>query len=74
MARQIGTVCNFILGYIKCELPEDTVDVLVKVRTMRGTHTLKEDWDCCTLQFRPWGVKTKPFEAMKVSLARYVKR
>ena len=43
MARQINPVCNFMLGFVKCELPEDTVDIEVKIRTPQGTHTLKED-------------------------------
>ena len=45
MARQINTVSNFILGYVKCELPEDSVDMMVKVSTLRGAHTMKEDWE-----------------------------
>ena len=43
MARQISTTCNFIMGYIKCELPEDALDVMVMVRMLWDTHTLKED-------------------------------
>ena len=42
-ARQIGTVCSFVLGYVRYELHEDTTDAIVKVRTMWGTHTLKEN-------------------------------
>ena len=57
MARQIGSTCNFILGCVKCELPKDTTEVLVKVRTLWGTHTLKEDWEYHTMKFRPWGGK-----------------
>ena len=55
MARQINTVCNLVLGYVKCKLPEDTVDVHVIIRMLWGTHTLKEDRDCYTLKFKPWG-------------------
>ena len=39
----INSVCDFVLGYLKCDLPEDMVDVDVKIRTFRGIHTLKED-------------------------------
>ena len=59
-ARQISTVCSFVLRYIRCDLPEDTVDVMVKVRTMWGTHMLKEDRDNYTLRFRPWSRRTRP--------------
>ena len=44
MTRQINPVCDFMLGYLKSELPEDMVDVDVKIRTVRGIHTLKEDY------------------------------
>ena len=30
------------MGYMICNLPEDTVDVMVKVRILWGTHTLEE--------------------------------
>ena len=43
MARQISPVCEFVLGCLKCELPEDMVDEDVKIRTIRGMHTDKED-------------------------------
>ena len=42
MARQINTTCNLIMGYIKCELPEDTVDVMVKVRTVGALTPYKK--------------------------------
>ena len=71
--RQISIVCSLVLRYVRCELPEDTVDIMVKVRTMKGMHILKEDRDNHTLNFRPWIVRTKPFEALRVRLNRYVK-
>ena len=55
MVRQINSVCNFMLGYLKCELPEDIDDVEVRIKTFRDTHKLKEDGEYCTLKFRPWG-------------------
>ena len=72
--RQISTVCSFVLRYVRCELPEDTVDVMIKVRTMHGMHTLREDRDNHTLKFRPWSVRTKPFEALKARLNKYVRK
>ena len=74
MARQINTVCNFILWYVKCKLLEDTIDVEVRVRMVWGTHTLKEDREYHTLKFKPWGDQVKPFEALQVRLSRYIKR
>ena len=56
-------------------MPEDTVDVMVRFRrTLRGTHTLKEDWEYYSLMFRLWEGKTKPFEALNMRLSNYLKR
>ena len=73
MARQINIACHFLMGYIKCELPEDK-DVMVKVRTLWGTHTLKEDWENCSLKFRQLGAKARPFEALNVRLSHSLKK
>ena len=70
MERQINVVCNLTLEYIKCQLMEDMIDVHVKIRTLRGTHTLKEDWDYCSLKFKPWGAKAKLFKTLQVRLSK----
>ena len=67
-------MCSFVLGYVGCELPEDTIDVTVKVRTLWGTHTLTENRDNHTFKFRWWSMITKPFETLRARLNRYVKR
>ena len=72
MTRQINTMCNFVLGYVKCQLSEYTVDVHVRIRTLQGTHTLKEDWEYCALKFKPWGSKAKPFKALWEKLSQYI--
>ena len=59
MQRQIGMACNFMLGYIKCKLLEDMVDVHVRIRTIQGIQTLKEDQEYCALKFKPWEGKAK---------------
>ena len=74
MARHITSVCNFVLGFVKCKLPEDMVNVEVKIRTLQGTHTLKENREYCTLKFRLWRGQGKPFKTLKVTLSRYIKR
>ena len=63
-----------MLGFVKCELLIDTVDLEVKIRTFQGTHSLKEDREYHTPKFRPLGSQVKPFEALKVRLSRCIKR
>ena len=35
--------CNFLYGFFKCELPEDTIDVEITVQTPKGIDTLRKD-------------------------------
>ena len=43
MARSPNSRCNFENGFFTCDLPEDTVPLVVKVNTKTGNHTLVED-------------------------------
>ena len=43
MACQLQPECNFLLGFFKCKLPVEVVDVEVKVTSMQGTHLYKRD-------------------------------
>ena len=42
-----------------CDLPEDVVPLVVKVKTKTGNHTLVEDTGKWTEKFRPWKKPTK---------------
>ena len=43
MARSLNSRCNFDNGFFTCNLPEDAVLLVVKVKTKTGNHTLVED-------------------------------
>ena len=72
MERQINTLCNFTLGFVTCQLPEDMVDVQVQIRPHRGTHTIKEDKEYHFLKFKPWENTPKPFKALQERLSHYI--
>ena len=59
MARSLNSRCNFENGFFSCDLPEDTVLLVVKVKTKTGNHTLVEDTEKQTENFRPWKKPTK---------------
>ena len=42
------------MGFFTCDLPEDTVLLILKVKTQIGNHTLVEDTEKWTEKFRPW--------------------
>ena len=46
--------CNFLHGYLRCQLPVEVVDMEVKITSMQGTHIFRRDRMTqlikCTLQ------------------------
>ena len=72
MASQINPVCNFSFGFL-CDLPEDTIDIDFKIKTIRGIHTYKEDHDLGTNKFRPWGLHVTQFEPLKEKMAKFIR-
>ena len=59
MARFLNSRCNFENGFFTCDLPEDAVLLVVKVKTVTGNHTLVEDTEKWTEKFRPWKKPSK---------------
>ena len=59
MARSLNSKCNFENGFFTCDLPEDTVLLVLKVKTKTGNHTLVEDTEKWTEKFRPRKKPTK---------------
>ena len=54
MARSLNSRCDFENGFFSCDLPEDAVLLILKVKTKSGNHTLVEDTEKRTEKFRPW--------------------
>ena len=54
MARSLNSRCDFENGFFTCDLPEDTILLILKVKTQRGNHTLVEDMEKQTEKFQPW--------------------
>ena len=59
MARSLNSRCDFDNGFFTCNLPEDAVLLVVKVKTKTGNYTLVEDMEKWTKKFRPWKKPTK---------------
>ena len=39
----MNITCDFLEKQLVCELPEQTMDVLLKIRTKTGQHMFRED-------------------------------
>ena len=69
MAKEMNMKCNFIDNTLTCELPEHTMDVLLKVRTKLGEHTFREDIYTTALKYRRWNNKLRLFLLLKRRVA-----
>ena len=54
MARSLNSRYDFENGFFSCNLPEDTILLILKVKTKTGNHTLVEDMEKQTEKFCPW--------------------
>ena len=54
MNKQLNAPCNFQNGLLECELTGDAVEMVLKVKTRWGKHTLIEDRYNRTEMFCPW--------------------
>ena len=51
MARSLNSRCDFENGFFTCDLPEDTILLILKAKTQTGNHTLVEDMEKQTEKF-----------------------
>ena len=65
MAKEMSITCDFIQHNLHCMLPENTMDILLKVRTRLGEHTFREDVYTRTLKYRKWNNELRPFCSLK---------
>ena len=57
-----------------CVLPDNTMDVLLKVRTRSGEHTFREDIYTRTLKYRRWYNELWPFYLLKRRVANIFRK
>ena len=69
MAKEMNVSCNFIEHKLNCELPNNTMDVLLKVQMRSGEHTFREDVYTRTLKYRRWNNELRPFRSLKRRVA-----
>ena len=75
MAKEMSITCAFIQHNLHCVLPENTMDILLKVHTRSGEHTFREDTYTRTLKYRKWNNELRLFRSLKKRVAQmYLKR
>ena len=63
---------NFMNGYFRCLLPYKTLDVEVKVVTMRGVHTFRRDRTTKIIQCNPWSARFHPYSTLIKKMRTYL--
>ena len=69
MAEEMSVSCDFLAHNLTCVLPDNTMDLLLKVRMKSGEHTFREDMYTRTLKYRRWNNKLRPFRSLKRRVA-----
>ena len=65
MACELKLSCNFLFGFFQCALPEDTMDIEVTGRTVKGIHTYRKDHTTESATCSPWSRWMKPFPSLR---------
>ena len=65
MAKEMSVTCDFIQHNLHCMLPENTMDILLKVCTRLVEHMFREDVYTRTLKYRKWNNELRPFRSLK---------
>ena len=66
----MSVTCDFSEHNLTCVLPENTMDVLLKVQTRSGEHTFREDIYNRTLKYRRWNNELRLFHSLKKRVAQ----
>ena len=73
MACELSTQCDLIFGSLKYTLPEDTIDVDLKVHTLRGIHAYRKDRSTQIIKCSPWGTEVQPYPSLKKKIVEFMR-
>ena len=74
MAKEMDVSCNFIEKQLVCTLPNQMMDVLLRIYMKTGEHTFWEDVYTCTLKYRRWNNQLRPFRSLKKRVANIFRK
>ena len=74
MACKLSANCDLIFCILSCNLPENTIDMGLKVCTLQGIHMYKKDRSTQILKCSPWETKVKPFPSLQKKMTEYLRQ
>ena len=69
MSKELVMSCDFPTKQLLCELPTNTMDVVLKICMRLGEHTFWEDLNSRMMKYQRWCDTTKSFRGLKRSIA-----
>ena len=72
MACILMPQCSFVHRYFRCLLSEETVDVEVKVKTMKGIHVFRRDCTTQIISCKPWSPRLHPNPSLMRRMQMYL--
>ena len=60
MACILKPKCNFLHGFFRCCLPNEAMDIEVKITSMQGTHVFRGDRTSQLIKCTPWSARLCP--------------
>ena len=72
MACILMSESNFLHRYFRCLLPEETMDMEVKVKMMRGIYTFKRDHTTQVISCKPWSPRLHPYPSIIRKMQTYL--
>ena len=64
--------CNFVHRYFRYLLPEETIDVEVKIKTMKDIHMFRRDHTTQIISCTPWSLRLNPYPSLVRRMHTYL--
>ena len=74
MACELAMQCELVYGFLKCALPEDRIDMYLKVHTLKGIQTFKKDYKSKTSKCSPWGSQVHLYPTLRKKMVEFMLR
>ena len=72
MACELQMQCDLVHGFLKCSLPEDTVDVDLKFCTLKRYSYVQKDHKSQTTKYSLWGTQVQPCPSLKKKMVKFM--
>ena len=74
MVREMEVSCDSVGKQLVCMLPNQMMDVLMKVHMKTREHTFREDVYTHSLKYRTWNNQLRPFRSLKKRVANIFRK